>query len=202
MASIEAAALPIATVACENLLFAELAGYPYDSTVCRLVDQTLLDFGWTPLPLLTGKSWFKGRTLSRDWYDPNHPRPAEVSRIVVDLLALGKVPAGSRVLVVGDSTTAFCRDSKKEITGQELTALVLAQTGVDVYWSSVSGTHFSSWKGGFKEQLQSNRGWRYDYVLLVGGWNELLNTWCSSDYLYEAVLEFTAEAAALVQGGL
>ena len=121
--------------------------------------------------------------------------------------------AKSSVLVIGDSTTAYCMDRKNELHPALLSNAIQASCGVVPFFQSMSGAHFSSsgWtKRGnewhrcdtsFLHQLQksADAGWRYDFVLLVGGWNEVSNYRFSLPYLYRVVEELTVASLSLLR---
>ena len=74
------------------------------------------------------------------------------------------------VLVIGDSTCAYCVDSEHEISRSDLRAKALeACGGVNFY--------FESWSGATPRSFSThavNASWwgvPYDWVLLIGGWN-------------------------------
>ena len=74
------------------------------------------------------------------------------------------------VLVVGDSTSSYCVDKEYELTWPELRGRAReACRCVDFYFESWSGATPRS----FLTQAENAAwwGWKYDWVLLIGGWN-------------------------------
>jgi hypothetical protein len=85
-------------------------------------------------------------------------------------------PNTKSVLLVGDSTTAYCFDRMNEITARELAARVERRTGVYIWFTSVTGSSFTnSWWSAFVCQIEGVANWNYRFnaVLLVGGWNQV-----------------------------
>ena len=91
----------------------------------------------------------------------------EVVRILRGIA--GELSLSGDVLVLGDSTSAYCVDRMSELTWNELRGNLSRECGV--------GFHFEAWSGAtpraFLNQAE-NASWRgraYDWVLLLGGWN-------------------------------
>ena len=74
------------------------------------------------------------------------------------------------VLVIGDSTSAYCVDRERELSWFDLREKASAACeGVNFYFESWSGAT----PGSFLTQASnaSRWGYTYDWVLLIGGWN-------------------------------
>ncbi len=183
-----------------RLLFAELRGHSYNSSRLAQIEDALREFGWTPLPFLVSTAFANRRARNERWHDADHPRAAEAADIVGDLLRFAQLPAQSSVLVIGDSTTAFCYDRKFDARPGELARVVEANAGVIPFFQAVSGSHFGSYNGSFLQQtdLSAQRQWRYDAVLLIGGWNEEWHSAFDQHYLDTNVAILTARAVELL----
>jgi hypothetical protein len=121
------------------------------------------------------------------------------------------VPPGSSVLILGDSTTAYCCDKMREMSFAQLSGRVEELCAVRPFFQSVSSSHFSSgfWEKreddwnwvstSFLQQMQRSLDaeWRYDYILVVGGWNEESNRSFTKMYLYEQAELLTLTALRL-----
>ena len=74
------------------------------------------------------------------------------------------------VLVIGDSTSAYCVDRERELSWSDLRCKAREACGD-------AGFYFESWSGAtphsFRTQAENDawRGAPYDWVLLIGGWN-------------------------------
>ena len=182
--------------ACETLTRAAAWFYYF-------MDMCLAFFGWTTLewsirnPEHTDKRWL--------WSDPVHPRATLVEDLLVGWIR--QIQRAShrkvcRVVVVGDSTTAHCFDSwYATTTVGGLARRVERRTGLDKYglWiGSVSGTHFTSRRAPFAEQIRNavDGGWTYDAVLLVGGWNQLFDPW---GFTLRVLRDFNARSFAALR---
>ena len=92
----------------------------------------------------------------------------EVVRILRSIA--GELSLSGDVLVLGDSTSAYCVDRKNEVSWSDLRARSSeACVGVNFYFESWSGTTPRA----FLSQAANAAWWgcSYDWVLLVGGWN-------------------------------
>jgi hypothetical protein len=108
------------------------------------------------------------------WWDGNHPGPARVVELVTNWLTQTGLPRGSRVYLVGDSTTAYSVDRCEAVTWYDLAHQVEEATGISVYFSSVSGSSFDTRWGNivYKASRVESFTEQFDAVLLVGGWNQ------------------------------
>ena len=92
----------------------------------------------------------------------------EVVRILRSIT--GALSLSGDVLVLGDSTSAYCVDREKEVTWGDLRARASDDCGgVNFYFESWSGATPRA----FLSQAANAAWWgcSYDWVLLIGGWN-------------------------------
>ncbi len=183
-----------------RLLFAELRGHLYNSSRLAQIEEALREFGWTPLPFLVSAAFANRRARKERWHDADHPAAAEAADIVGSLLRFAQLPAHSSVLIIGDSTTAFCYDRAFDTRPGDLARVVEANTCISPFFQAVSGSHFGSYSDSFLQQtdLSAQRRWRYDAVLLVGGWNEEWHSAFDQHYLDTNIAILTARAAELL----
>jgi hypothetical protein len=137
------------------------------------IDRLLHNVGWTTLewslriPTRHQKYWL--------WYDNVHPKEDLVEDLVVGWVRriCAIHPTTVSLLLVGDSTTAYCFDRERGIKLADLAKKIKQRTGVRVWFFSVSGTSFTG-EDNFTDQIEKATAddWTYDAVLLVGGWNQ------------------------------
>jgi hypothetical protein len=113
---------------------------------------------------------------SRIHYDPFHMRPEEVVLHVLNPL-LRDVQSGSRVLVVGDSTTHY--PCLKGWSREDLAHYYSVFTGMEILLYSESGAGFveKPRKGlvSFADQVAQYKDTEQgppDVMLIIGGWND------------------------------
>lgn len=195
-----------------RLFFAETLGFQYTSGVVRQVQEALVDAGWVQLPFYLTVSSARNQINShtaidkKNWYDADHAKSSYVVNMLVELITHSQITKESTVLVIGDSTTAYCVDRKRDTTFGALSREIEKRTGVKLQFQSISGSSFTSgqWvkeKSGdwhhtstsFATQVINGTtdGWTYDFVLLIGGWNEEFNHWFSPEYIEREVTMLT-----------
>jgi hypothetical protein len=172
-----------------KLFFCELARYHWASTMAYYFERALAFYGWSRLDFPDVMANNPDASVSadedgfvRDWYDTNHPRAELALKLVRDLLAQTKLAPASRVLLLGDSTTAYCVDTQQELSARAFETAILIETGYHLTFFPVSGSRFeSTWKivdgvwvmTGFSERARvAMAAQQFDAVLLVGGWNQ------------------------------
>ncbi len=112
------------------------------------------------------------------WYDNSHPRARLSEDLIVGWVRMiqRRNPNTMSVLLIGDSSIAYCFDRYTCVTRKELRDNVMRRTGVDVWLGAVSGSSFTwSYWSNFKQQVvnATKPNHRFDAVLLVGGWNQV-----------------------------
>ena len=138
-----------------------------------LIDAWLQASGWTTLEW---SNRIPSQTTHPDlWHDDVHPTACLVEDLVVGWVRkiLRQQPNTASVLLIGDSTTAYCFDRVCEISKGDLAHRIKCRTGVTTWFESISGTKFTRW-GNFEFQLSQGTygGYTSDAVSLVGGWNQ------------------------------
>jgi hypothetical protein len=142
------------------------------------IDVALIGREWTSLKWSDNvPDWWEKKYL---WYDKSHPYVSLVEDLLVGWIRKIKRATAHDIktmLIVGDSTTAFCFERKKAIDVEvlaRLTRRVAYRTGLDmVLFKSVVGTYFTDsecFSDQIRQATQNNE--RYDAVFLVGGWNQ------------------------------
>jgi hypothetical protein len=173
------------------LYFAELE---YDRTatwISTLVGNVLRLFGWISLPL------FCRPYNKKTWYDRNHPKYEAAVDLVSHLVLETGLQRGAWALIIGDSTSSFfLRMENETFTRNTFANEVRKITGVNIMFSAISGTHFSSpWDRSFLGQAKKATDRypinSYNAVILIGGWNEESNWTFSPEYIREKVEELT-----------
>jgi hypothetical protein len=150
------------------------------------IEQSLLERGWTML------KWPSGIVYnSEGWYDDCHPKASVVAELISTLIN-DMIINNSKIksiLVIGDSTTAFCvdkaRDRVRRLTLVNLIRSRLELTDIDVFIPSISGSSFTSFGWNWKTKMHdlntsfivqiergTQGGYLFDAVLLIGGWNQ------------------------------
>ena len=97
-----------------------------------------------------------------------HPKGSEVVRILRGIT--DELGIRGNVLVIGDSTSAYCVDRERELSWSDLREKARSACGgVNFYFESWSGATPRS----FLTQANNASWWglSYDWVLLIGGWN-------------------------------
>lgn len=124
-------------------------------------------------------------------FDAYHMSSHRVVQHVIKPLLRGIAP-GSKVLIVGDSTTHYpcCRHKSYQkqqthVNAAELAAYYSFKTRMDVWLGSYSGTGFTGHYS-ISEQIYNCYCdyWTPDVILIVGGWND---RWASNSDVIEGV---------------
>jgi hypothetical protein len=143
----------------------------------QLIDACLINSGWNVLEWSNRIPDHMERPHM--WHDSVHPKARLVEDIIVGWIRdiQQHQPTTESVLLVGDSTTAHCFDRTGEISSKNLAFKVKQRTGVNIWIGSISGRSFTE-RNNFTEQIQwaTSEKYRYDAVLLVGGWNQSYNS--------------------------
>jgi len=148
------------------------------------INLCMVYLGWTFVPFEFGDP--------REWYDNYHPRSHHVVEFMVSFIRnqikLGAMNPGEYLVLFGDSTTAYSVDRKGDTTFACMAEQIRKATGVNVWFSSMSGTWFSdrheyneetntwfSLKDGFHtcaiNVIRKYPTWKPHHVMCVGGWN-------------------------------
>ena len=176
-----------------QLFFVELRGDGQDPDnqfpdAYERIEVSLLKRGWSML------KWPTEIVFTEDeWYDVCHPKPQVVAELISKLITvmITDNPKIRSILVIGDSTVAYCTDKKRDISYRDLVQLIISrpeftefEQEIDVYITSISGSSFTSsaWnfctkkynKTTFIVQIEHGikGGYHYDAILLIGGWNQ------------------------------
>ena len=97
----------------------------------------------------------------------DHPMSDEVVRILRGMS--GELSLFGDVLILGDSTSAYCVDRRSELGRRDLREKAKAECGINFY--------FESWSGATPRAFLNQaakaawRGCSYDWAILLGGWN-------------------------------
>ena len=91
----------------------------------------------------------------------------EVVRILRGMA--GELSLFGDVLILGDSTSAYCVDRESELSWRDLREKAKAECGINFYFESWSGATPRA----FLNQAANAAWWgcSYDWVILLGGWN-------------------------------
>jgi hypothetical protein len=155
------------------LLIANYATYAIIDIWLRKKGWTVLE--WSPnIPTRQIKHYL--------WWDNVHPGARLVEDLIIGWIRQMNRKSGKvfqSILVIGDSTTAYCFDTKYEIKTSMLSRKISSRTGTQIWIGSVSGTSFTLYPdSNFTEQIRSstrNGEYKFDAILLVGGWNQAYN---------------------------
>ena len=177
-----------------KLYFTELACNGWGSALTLMIQNLLCLYGWTMLAftLPAGEQTERGRTKAKKfWRDSNHPKLNRATDIVTRLVKQMGLEKGSRVLLLGDSTTSHCIDrqhgwhNNRHVYSYEarntMQQDVLTATGIEVHHFGVSTTSFEGYDNFFvwlENAVERNKDdTPYDAILLIGGWNQTLGGW-------------------------